>query len=131
MMTGVTRPGPRQCSERLDRICRQLPEVAQRPGGEHGRHVAYMVRTKTFAYFTDDHHGDGRLALICRAPLGEQEALVSGQPGRYFVPPYLGHRGWIGLWLDTPDVDWTEAEEFMIGAYRLAAPKRLTALLRP
>jgi hypothetical protein len=64
-------------------------------------------------------------------PQGEQEALVSGQPGRYFVPPYLGHRGWIGLWLDTPDVDWTEAEEFMIEAYRLAAPKRLTALLGP
>ena len=125
----MTLPGARRCRERLDRLCHRLPEVEQRPGGEGGRHIAYVVRKKTFAYFTDDHHGDGRLALICKAPLGEQSALVSVRQGEFFVPPYLGHRGWLGLWLDRPGVDWQEVEELMIEAYRLTAPKRLAVLL--
>jgi hypothetical protein len=104
-----------------------LPETGQRPGGEHGRHVAFLVREKTFAYFTDDHHGDGRLALICRAGPGDQQALVASDTDRFFVPPYLGHRGWVGLRLDRTRVDWTEVRELMIDAYRLAAPRRLAA----
>jgi hypothetical protein len=88
--------------------------------------VAFTVRKKTFAYFTDDHHGDARRALICKAPFGKQSALVSIQPEQYFVPPYLGHRGWVGYWLDTPDVDWNDAGELMTDAYRLTAPKVLT-----
>jgi len=118
-----------RCTERLDTICRRLAEVSQRPGGEGGRHIAYMVKTKTFAYFTDDHHGNGRLALTVKAPPGEQTALITGEPGRFFVPPYLGHRGWVGMWLDRGDVDWDEIEELMIEAYRLTAPRRLAALL--
>ena len=85
----------------------------------------YLVGRRTFAYFTDDHHGDGRLALICKAGPGEQPALVAGDPERFFVPPYLGHRGWVGLWLDRPGVDWAEATELMVEAYGLTAPKRL------
>ncbi len=114
-----------KCRSRLDRFSSALAETSTRPGGEPGPHVAYMVRKKTFAYFTEDHHGDGRLALTFRAPQGEQSVLVGSEPDRFFVPPYLGHRGWVGLWLDLPDVDWNEVEEFMIEAYRLAAPKRL------
>jgi hypothetical protein len=108
-------------------MCVSLPETGQRRGGEHGRHVAYLVRAKTFAYFTDDHHGDGRLALICRAAPGDQQGLVASDADRFFVPAYLGHRGWVGLWLDRTRVDWTEVRELMIDAYRLAAPKRLAA----
>jgi phosphoribosylglycinamide formyltransferase-1 len=119
----------RQCKARLAKICDGLPETGQRPGGEGGRHVAYMVRNKTFAYFTDDHHGDGRLALICKAPPGEQPALIASGPLQFFVPPYLGHRGWVGLWLDRRDADWEEVVELMTEAYRLTAPKRLVALL--
>lgn len=117
------------CKARLARICDGLPETGQRPGGEGGRHTAYMVRNKTFAYFTDDHHGDGRLALICKAPPGEQPALIAGDPIQFFVPPYLGHRGWVGLWLDRRNVDWEEVTELMTEAYRLTAPRRLVALL--
>jgi hypothetical protein len=84
-----------------------------------------MVRTRTFAYFTEDHHGDGRLALMGKAPLGEQAALIASDPDRYFVPPYLGHRGWVGIWLDLPGVDWEEVGEFLVEAYRLSAPRRL------
>jgi hypothetical protein len=118
-----------QCEKHLDRIVAGLPECSRRAGGEKGRHVAFTVRSKTFAYLTDDHHGDGRLALICRAPVGEQAALTASQPTHFFVPPYLGHRGWVGMWLDVPELDWVEAKELMIEAYRLAAPKRLVASL--
>ena len=118
-----------QCRTRLGRFSITLPEATERPGGEKGMHVAYMVRNKTFAYFTENHHSDGRLALTFRAPLGEQAALVASEPDRFFVPPYLGHRGWVGLWLDSPGVDWSEVEEIILESYRLAAPKRLVALL--
>jgi hypothetical protein len=120
-------PSADQCKKRLSKIAARLPEAAQSPGGEDGRHLTFVVRKKTFAYFTDDHHGDGRLSLICRAPAGEQAALVGSQPESFYVPPYLGHRGWVGMWLDVPGLDWTEAEELIIEAYRLAAPKRLAA----
>jgi hypothetical protein len=122
-------PGARQCQSRLAKICDGLPETDRRLGGEDGRHVAYLVRGKTFAWFTDDHHGDGRLALIGKAPLGEQAALVASDPERFFVPPYLGHRGWVGLWLDREGVDWDEVADLMVDSYRLTAPKRLVALL--
>ena len=122
-------PGARQCKTRLAKACAPLPETEQRPSGNDGRHVAYVVRNKTFAYFTDDHHGDGRLALTCKAAPGEQTVLVASDPERFFVPPYLGPRGWVGLWLDRPDVDWAEVGELVVDAYRLCAPKRLLALL--
>jgi predicted DNA-binding protein (MmcQ/YjbR family) len=114
---------------RLATLCERLPETEQRPGGEGGRHVAYRVRNKNFAYFTDDHHGDGRLGFHCKAPPGEQQALVAAEPVRFFVPPYLGPRGWVGLWLDTGDVDWDEVADLLTEAYRLTAPKRLVAEL--
>lgn len=122
-------PSAGQCKKRLCTIAARLPEAGERPGGESGRHIAFTVRSKTFAYFTDDHHGDGRLSLICRAPMGEQAALIASQPERYFIPPYVGRRGWVGMLLDVPGLDWAEAEELMIEAYRLVAPKRLTASL--
>jgi hypothetical protein len=109
----------------LRAACTDLPEVEERPGGEGGRHVAFTVRRRTFAYFTDDHHGDGRLALIVKAPPGEQQALVAAEPARFFVPPYLGHRGWVGRWLDRPRPDWAEAAELVIESYCLCAPRSL------
>jgi hypothetical protein len=114
-----------KCRTHLERISSAFPETTQLSGGEKGLHIAYVVRKKTFAYFTVDHHGDGRLALTFRAPPGEQAALVASEPDRFFVPPYLGHRGWVGMWLDLPVVDWSEVQEIMMEAFRLAAPKRL------
>jgi predicted DNA-binding protein (MmcQ/YjbR family) len=122
--------GAQRSKARLARICNALPETGQRPGGERGRHIAYTVRTRTFAYFTEDHHGDGRLALTCKCPPGEQPVLTASDPDRFFVPPYLGHRGWIGVWLDRPGVDWDEVAELLVEAYRLSAPKRLVARIR-
>jgi hypothetical protein len=117
-----------RCRTRLERICARLPEVDGRPGGDDDRHLGFAVRGKTFAWFTDDHHGDGRLALHCGAPPGLQAELVAVDPERYFVPPYLGARGWVGVDLDGA-VDWDRVEALLTEAYRRVAPKRLAARL--
>jgi hypothetical protein len=114
-------------SERLTRLCTSLPEVDVETSG--APHMGFSVRGRRFAWFLDDHHGDGRLALNCKAALGESARLAEAHPERFFVPPYLGSRGWIGLWLDRPKPDWDEVERLVVEAYRLTAPKRLVAQL--
>jgi hypothetical protein len=92
------------------------------------QHLRFQVRGRTFAYFLHDHHGDGRVALNCKVPIGDLEALVGSEPERFFVPAYLGARGWIGVRLDLPRVDWKEVEKFVRVSYRLVAPRRLAIL---
>jgi len=118
---------PEALRERIARICARFPEV--HAVSETGQHTAFQVRRKRFAYYTVDHHGDGRLALSCRAAPGVQQGLVAADPERFFVPPYLGPRGWAGVYLDVPGVDWTGIEVLLRDAYVLAAPKRLAASL--
>jgi hypothetical protein len=113
-------------TERLRGICRDLPEVTERLS--HGS-VTFFVRGKrTLAYLSDDHHGDGRLALICAAPPGAQEELTRSEPARFFRPPYVGHRGWIGLRLDI-DPDWVEVARIVEESYRCVAPVTLVRQL--
>jgi len=107
---------------RLTEICHALPEVTSEG---HEPHVIYTVRGRNFAYFQEDHHGDGRVALVCKAPPGENAALVATDPVRFFTPSYVGRGGWIGLRLDTGSVDWAEVAELVHDSYRLVAPKRL------
>jgi predicted DNA-binding protein (MmcQ/YjbR family) len=90
--------------------------------------LVFRVRGRSFAWYLDNHHGDGRMALWCKAAAGEQEVRVSDGPDRYFVPPYVGRRGWVGLRLDTK-IDWAEVAELVEDSYRMIAPSRLTALL--
>ena len=127
----MARPRADACVRRLRAVCAGLPEVEERTGGEHGRHIALVVRKRTFGYFTDDHHGDGRRALIVKVPPGEQSALVASDAERYFVPPYLGPRGWVGFRLDVGAVDWDEAGELLVESYCLCAPKKLAAAVTP
>ena len=109
--------------ERLVALCRSLPEAsAERSGVDH---LAFKVGKKIFAYYTFDHHGDGRIAFLCKAPPGEQGRLVKENPGRYFVPPYVGPKGWVGLRLDTPRVNWREVKNLALAAYFLTAPDSL------
>lgn len=122
-------PSSAKCIAELEKFSGALPEVEQRRGGEGSRHVAFTVRGRTFCYFTDDHHGDGRLGLIVKAPPGEQGVLVGSEPDRFYVPPYLGHRGWVGLWLDRAPVDWAEVRELFVESHCLTAPKKLVAAL--
>lgn len=109
--------------ERLVGICTGLPEVTF----DGDRHVRFEVRGRTFAYYLDDHHGDGRVAVCCKAPPGDQEALVATDPARFYRPTYLARYGWISLRLDLASVDWNEVSGLVTDSYRLVAPKRLAA----
>jgi hypothetical protein len=107
--------------EQLRAICLSFPETVEAGGVvEH----TFRVRDKIFAMYLDDHHGDGRLAMWCKAPRGLQEALVVDDPERFFVPPYVGVHGWVGVHLNR-DPDWDYIAELAEDAYRMTAPKRL------
>jgi hypothetical protein len=110
---------------RLTEICSSLPQVTSR--GD--QHIAYEVRKRKFAYFLDDHHGDGKVALACKAPPGENSALIDEDPERFFIPAYVGPRGWVGLRLDVGEVDWDRVEALVVESYRLVAPKGLSRQL--
>jgi len=113
--------------ERLRALCLSLPETTERLS--HGE-PAWFVRDKKLFVSYADHHHDDRLAFWCAAPFGAQDALVQSDPERYFVPPYVGHRGWLGVYLDVP-VDWDEIREIVRDAYRVVAPKSILALMDP
>jgi hypothetical protein len=91
-------------------------------------HTSYLLGNKRYAWLLVDHHGDGRLALWVKAPKGEQAALVGADAKRYFVPPYLGPSGWVGVPLDdASDPDWEEVAALLEQAWRMNAGKRLLA----
>jgi predicted DNA-binding protein (MmcQ/YjbR family) len=109
--------------ERLISLCCSLPEAeAERAGATH---FAFKVRKKIFAYYSFDHHGDGVIALWCKAPPSERDRLVQESPSRYFVPPYVGPKGWVALRLDTARVDWKAVKELAFVSYFLTAPASL------
>lgn len=86
----------------------------------------FRVRNKIFAMART---GDGRLSVSCKARRGVQDILVTSEPGRYYVPAYTGHNGWIGIWLDVDD-DWDPAEDAILESYRMTAPKKLAAAIQ-
>jgi hypothetical protein len=108
--------------DRVRAIAMALPEVTERPS--HGSPAFFLGGKKTLLMFVDDHHGDGILGIWCNAAPGVQEELIAGDPVRYFRPPYVGYRGWVGVRLDG-DPDWDEVAELVEDAWRLVAPKRL------
>ncbi|HTY73491.1 MAG TPA: MmcQ/YjbR family DNA-binding protein [Actinomycetes bacterium] len=111
--------------KRLVSALEALPETAHEDS--HG-HTGLLCRGKRFAWLTVDHHGDGRLALWVKAPPGEQAALVGGDPVRYFVPPYVGPSGWVGVLLDPgSDPDWDEVAALVEQGWRMSATKRAIA----
>ena len=75
-----------------------------------------------------NHHGDGRFAIWCAAPEGVQQLLTDADPEKFFIPPYVGHRGWVGVRVDM-DPDWDELAMILEDAYRCVAPKTLLKLL--
>lgn len=112
--------------DRVRSLCLALPAVTERPS--HGAPTFFVRDKRTFVTFMDNHHEDGRLAIWCAAPPGVQATLVREEPGRFFVPPYVGGRGWLGVRLDV-DVDWDEVAGIVEDAYREVAPRRLLAEL--
>ena len=87
------------------------------------------MRKKTFAYFLDNHHGDGIVAVTCKVLSGDNKALADSQPGRFYLPAYLASKGWVSLRLDAGKVDWAEVRELLWCSYGLIAPKRLAEQL--
>lgn len=112
--------------ERLRRLCLALPETSERLS--HGEPTWFIQGKKTFVTYADHHHDD-RLSFWCAAPDGAQEILVGTDPERFFRPPYVGHRGWLGVRLDVPGVDWDQIADLVTDAWRTVAPKRLLARL--
>ena len=121
-----TNPGKDRRLVRLTKICLALPEVTQQLAGHH---VCFLVRKKTFAYYLDNHHGDGIVAVTARVLPGDNEALIAAQPDRFYMPAYIGPRGWVALRLDLGTIDWDEVAELVATSYRLIAPKRLAAVV--
>ena len=112
--------------ERLRTLCMSMPEATERLS--HGEPCWFVRDRKTFVMFADHHHDD-RVGFWCAAPPGAQQALVAEDPGRYFRPPYVGHRGWLGVYLDGENVDWARIEDLIEDAFRAVAPKTLAARL--
>ena len=112
---------------RLRKICLALPEAHE---VEAWGEPTFRVRNKLFAMYAaaGNHHGAGRVALWCKATRVNQSLMIEAAPTRFFVPPYVGPSGWVGVWLDGKP-DWAEVAALLTYAYRLTAPKRLAALL--
>ncbi|MGZ8831395.1 MAG: MmcQ/YjbR family DNA-binding protein, partial [Thermoanaerobaculia bacterium] len=103
-------------------ICLTLPEASV----EHSSsHATFRVRKKVFAYFLDDHHGDGIVSVCVKTRLGENQDLAKQDPVRFYLPAYIGPRGWVGLRLDVAPIRWNEVKELVRSSYRAVAPKKL------
>jgi hypothetical protein len=107
-------------TERVRALCLAWPETTERLS--HGEASWFHRDRRQFATMADHHHDD-RLAVWCAAPPGARDEMVVRQPERYFVPPYVGHRGWIGAYLDLPDVDWAAIRELIGNAFHTVADR--------
>src|SRR5690349_10556991 len=119
-MTRV-KPG-KDPTARIRALCMALPEATELPFGGHTA-PSFRIRDKLFVSIYED-----RSAIILKAGPGVQQALVSAEPERFFVPAYVGNKGWVGVRMDTR-ADWDEIAELIEDSYRIIAPKRLSALL--
>ncbi len=110
---------------RLREVCLALPEVTERVS--HGEPTWFVRDRRVFVTLAATHSGD-RPGFWCAADAATRDALVAAEPHRFHRPPYVGHRGWLGVHLDVP-LDWDRVAELVEDAYRLVAPRRLVARL--
>lgn len=110
---------------RLRKLCLALPGARE---VEAWGEPTFCVKT-IFAMYASpgNHHGAGRASVWVKAVRTNQELMVAADPARFFVPPYVGPSGWIGVYLDGPETDWKEVEELLLDAWRMSAPKKLLA----
>jgi len=119
---------PRDPLPRCRKLALSLPEAHEvQAWGE----PTFRVKNKIFAMYAhaNTHHGSGRNAVWCKAAPVNQRLMVDAAPERFFVPPYVGPSGWIGVWLDG-DIDWAELQDLLRDAWRMTAPKKLVAALK-
>jgi hypothetical protein len=112
---------------RMREICLGLPETSERLS--HGAPTFFVRGKRAFVMVLSNHHGDRRFAIWCAAPDGMQTLLVEAEPERFFVPPYVGHRGWLGVRLDR-GLDWGELAGIVEDAYAEVAPPKLVEAAR-
>jgi hypothetical protein len=107
--------------EKLAAISLELPEATREARGDHD---SYRVRKKVFAYFLNSHHGDGIIAVWIKALPGDNKRLIESDPKHFYMPAYVGPRGWVGYRLDVGKIDWSEVKELILGSYLATAPKK-------
>jgi hypothetical protein len=117
---------PAQALTRIRRICLALPEATEKIAWGS---PTFRVRDRIFVMFLNDHHGDGRLAIWCNADRDAQVAIVEADPRRFFVPPYVGPRGWIGIRLDRRP-SWAVVAALIAEGHRRVRPRRRAAAAR-
>ena len=108
----------------LAAICLALPESSRT---DQGSHAAFTVRKKTFAYFLNDHHGDGIVSVCAKALHGENNALVAAHSRKFYLPAYIGPKGWVGLRIDRGKIDWGDVRDLVTACYLQVAPRRLAS----
>jgi hypothetical protein len=124
----MTSPAERERTlARIRKLCLALPETSERLS--HGAPTFFVRVKKAFLMVLTNHHGDGRFAIWCAAPEGLQAMLVEADTERFFVPPYVGHRGWLGVRLDR-GLDWDELAGIVEDAYADVAPPKLVEAAR-
>jgi len=115
-----------QRQAKLSEILGALPEIVVEDAGDH---LKFLIRKKVLAYYLYDHHGDGKIAFCCKSNLSEQRRLVREDADSFFVPAYLGAKGWIAIRLDLDTVDWEVVWELARKGYQDLAPRKLAALV--
>ncbi len=120
------RPKSASKRDRVRALCEALPHVERKAQGDHD---TYRVRGKVFAYFLDNHHGDGIVSVCAKSELGENVDRARLFPERYYLPDYIGSRGWFGTRLDRGRVAWSEVAEILERSFRLSAPPSVIAKL--
>jgi predicted DNA-binding protein (MmcQ/YjbR family) len=125
MMRKGSREDPRLA--RLTKLCLALPDARREILRDHAR---FTVRNRTFAYFLNNHHGDGIVSVTCKVDRSDMPAFLERDSTRFYVPDYIGPRGWIALCLDVKPVDWTEVDTLVRGSYARVAPTKLATASR-
>ncbi|HUK31727.1 MAG TPA: MmcQ/YjbR family DNA-binding protein [Candidatus Acidoferrum sp.] len=110
----------------VTKLALTFPESTRRVQGDYAE---FLVHKKPFAYFLANHHGDGIVAIACKVMPSENAALVAAQKNRFYLPAYIGPRGWVALRLDIGRIDWDEVSDLLTASYILLAPKRLAAIV--
>jgi phosphoribosylglycinamide formyltransferase-1/phosphoribosylamine--glycine ligase/phosphoribosylglycinamide formyltransferase/phosphoribosylformylglycinamidine cyclo-ligase len=117
-------PDPDADLDRLRAICMRMPRAAEKVS--HGATSFFIEKGKVFAYFTHDHHGDGRSAVLVKTSgIEEQEMLIEADSDLHYRPAYIGHKGWLGIRVDRPGSDWDHIADRIETSWRLVAPKTL------
>src|SRR5947209_7880458 len=106
--------------DRLRKLCLALPDATEKLS--HGE-PTFFAAGRVFAMFANNHHHDGRIAVWCKAPFGFQEILVGSKPDRFFVPPYVGVKGWVGVRVDG-NPDWDEVASVVTESYKMTVAER-------